>query len=380
MKTVTIAGAGIIGLASAWRLAQRGWQVTIFDRREAVREASWAAAGMLAPGGEIDSDAALAEMALRSLAMYPEFVRDLEEESGLPVEYRKCGAVEVAFDNAGLAALTEKAARQAGLGIASAPCRYGDLAGRRYPDDAMVDPLSINEALIAACRQRGVAIREHEPVMEILSSGSGVRTNRGEYGSDSVLIAAGAWSSTLFEGLPRAYPVRGHLLCFDMEPGLLTTILRGEQIYLFQREAGGVIAGSSMEDAGFDRTLDTAVAGDLQQTRGETGSGAGQCDSGGLLEWLASGDRCWPCRGQIWRDECLDCLWSLPQWDPACSGYRTDDFGSVWKPDPLIAPKFTAKQGQYLAFIDQYSRVHRRLPQSRTWSSTSRFLRHRSTK
>ena len=108
MKTVTIAGAGIIGMTSAWRLAKRGWQVTIFDSREALAEASWAAAGMLAPGGEIDSSAALAQMALRSLAMYPEFVRDLEEDSGLSVEYRHCGAIEVAFDEPQAAALTEK--------------------------------------------------------------------------------------------------------------------------------------------------------------------------------------------------------------------------------------------------------------------------------
>src|ERR1017187_9270441 len=103
MKTVTIVGAGIIGLASAWRLARQGWRVTVFDPREPVAEASWAAAGMLAPGGEIDSNAALAKIALRSLAMYPEFVRGLEEDSGLAVEYRECGAIEVAFDDPGLA-------------------------------------------------------------------------------------------------------------------------------------------------------------------------------------------------------------------------------------------------------------------------------------
>ncbi len=266
MKSVTIAGAGVMGLASAWRLAQRGWQVTVFDRREAVREASWAAAGMLAPGGEVDSNGALAETALRSMSMYPEFVRGLEEESGLSVEYRQCGAIEVAFDEAQASALTVKAAQQAAMGIASEPCQYpGCTAARRYPADAMVDPLSINEALLAACRSRGVAIREHEAVTEVLTDGSGVRTARGQYLSDRVLIAAGAWSSSLFPGLPRVYPVRGHLLCFEMEPGLLTTILRSGHTYVLQREAGAMIVGSSMEDAGFDRTPDPAIAAGIHQ-------------------------------------------------------------------------------------------------------------------
>jgi glycine oxidase len=265
MKSLTIAGAGIIGLASAWRLAQRGWQVTVFDRREAAREASWAAAGMLAPGGEFDSNGALAETALRSMSLYPEFVRGIEEESELTVEYRQCGAIEVAFDETQAKALTARAAHQAAIGIASEPCQYLGSRARRYPADAMIDPLSINEALLAACRSRGVTIREHEPVTEVLANGSGVRTGRGEYLSDRVLIAAGAWSSGLFPGLPRVRPVRGHLLCFEMEPGLLTTIVRSGHTYVLQREAGGMIAGSSMEEAGFDRTPDAAIAADIHK-------------------------------------------------------------------------------------------------------------------
>jgi glycine oxidase len=265
MKTVTIAGAGIIGLTSAWRLAQRGWSVRIFDHREAAGESSWAAAGMLAPGGEIDSNAALAKMALRSLALYPAFVRNLEEESGLSVEYRHCGAVEVAFDGEQNKALTEKAARQSAIGIASQPCRYRDWDARHYPADAIVDPLSINEALEAACRERGVIIHEHEPVAEILPNGSGVRTAVGDYPSDRVLISAGAWSSALLPGLPKVFPVRGHLVYFEMEPGLLQTIVRSGHTYVLQRESGGVVAGSSMEDAGFDRTVDSAIVEDIHK-------------------------------------------------------------------------------------------------------------------
>ena len=266
MKTVTIAGAGIMGLTSAWRLAQRGWSVQIFDLREPAREASRAAAGMLAPGGEIDSNPALAQMALRSLAMYPEFVRNLKDESGLPIEFTQCGAVEVAFDETQHKALTEKAAHQAAIGIASNPCRYHqNWNARHYPNDAIVDPLSITRALLAACRQRGVLIREHEPVTEILPNGSGVRTAAGDYHSDRVLIAAGAWSSALLPGLPKVYPVRGHLIYFEMEPGLLKTIVRSGHTYILQRESGGVVAGSSMENAGFDRTLNTAILDDIHE-------------------------------------------------------------------------------------------------------------------
>ena len=265
MKTVIVAGAGIMGLTSAWRLAQRGWQVTVFDMREAVGESSWAAAGMLAPGGEIESDPELAKMALRSLRMFPEFVRDLEEDSALGVEYKCCGAIEVAMNDGEAEALSKKAALQASLGISSEACRYRDFAARFYPEDAMTDPLSINDALLAACRKRNVTIRQREPVTQVLAEGPCVRTAQGEYRADRVLIAAGAWSSGLFPGLPRVYPVRGHLICYDLEPGILPTILRNHETYLLQRESGTLVAGSSMENVGFERAVDATIVEEIQQ-------------------------------------------------------------------------------------------------------------------
>jgi glycine oxidase len=106
-------------------------------------------------------------------------------------------------------------------------------------------------------------IREHEPVTDILPNG--LRTERGDYSADRVLIAAGAWSSALMEELPRAWPVRGHLLSFDLEPGALPTIVRSEHAYVVQRESGTVVAGSSMEEAGFDRTIDLSIADDIHK-------------------------------------------------------------------------------------------------------------------
>jgi len=257
MKNAAIAGAGIIGLTTAWRLARQGWQVTVFDRREALHEASWAAAGMLAPGGEIDASTnpAFVRMALASLDLYPEFVRDLEEDSECSLEFRRCGAID-------LGATEEKAALHATLGIHSSPCVFRGRPARHYPNDAVVDPLSINDALRAACRRYRIQIREHEPVTELLPDG--IRTAQGEYPADRIVVASGAWSSALLPGLPRSWPVRGHLISFDVAPGLLPTILRDGHTYLLQRENGTIIAGSSMEDAGFEREIQQSIVEDIR--------------------------------------------------------------------------------------------------------------------
>jgi len=95
---VVIAGAGIIGASIALRLAQAGLAVTLVDAGTVGGEASWAGAGMLAPGGEVETRDAWSDLALESLRLYPDFVAELESASGIMIDYRRSGAVDVAFD------------------------------------------------------------------------------------------------------------------------------------------------------------------------------------------------------------------------------------------------------------------------------------------
>lgn len=207
----------------------------------------------------MQEDSPLTRMALRSLALYPDFVRELEEASGVAIDYRRCGAIELALTDREAIELEERAARQSKIGIRSEPARYvGSVAARLYPDDALVNPRDMMAALRTACLRIGVSIREREPVIEVFPDGSGVRTLHGTYRDDGVLIAAGAWSSSLvpFLPVPATTPVRGHLIAWPAEPGMVRTILRHENTYLLQRSTGLLIAGASTEHVGFDRAID----------------------------------------------------------------------------------------------------------------------------
>jgi glycine oxidase len=268
VERINIAGAGIIGLACAWRLVQRGAAVTIFDAREAAREASWAGAGMLAPGGEFSEPSELARLAIASLNLYPDFIAELQKESGLPIDFRRSGAVEVAFTEAEAEALDRRAAAQNGFGISSESCRYDGRPARCYPDDAVVDPRQVTCALLAACRRRGVDVREHEPVIDVRPDGTAI-TMRGEYGADSALVAGGAWSSEICDGLPEVIPVRGHLVSWSLEPGVLGSILRRGSTYALQRGSGALVAGTTKERVGFARSLDENAVADIVQRASE---------------------------------------------------------------------------------------------------------------
>ena len=277
---VAIAGAGIIGASIAWRLAQKGIHVMLLDAGRVGGEASSAGAGMLAPGGEIETHSAWQDLAAESLRLYPGFVAELQEETGVPIDFQRLGAVELALSHAEWAALQARAERQAALGIPScalspqdlqkhAPLARQDADGAMFfPQDALVDPRDVMAALRAACLARGVEIREGVPVTRIRPYHDRVRieTPGEEFETAAAVLAAGAWSGRIpVDGLtlPRAYPVRGHLIGFHLEPHSLGPLLRCGHTYVLQRSSGLTVAGASSEDADFDRTLDTAIISDI---------------------------------------------------------------------------------------------------------------------
>ena len=281
---VIVIGAGIIGGSIAWKLAHAGLRVCMLDAGSMGGEASWAGAGMLAPGGEVEARDIWTDLALESLGMYPDYVAQLEAESGVSIDYRRCGAVEVAFDGAEYQALARRAELQRPLGIQSLALDDSELrklvplfdresAGALfYAGDAIVDPRDIMRALRTACCTMGVEIWEGWRAARIkLSAGSvQVENERGDaVHAAAAVLAAGAWSSEItvsgitLPTLPRAFPVKGHLTGYNCSPRTLGPILRRGHTYLLQRSNGFTIAGTSSEHVGFDRLINAEVVKDI---------------------------------------------------------------------------------------------------------------------
>jgi len=232
MAGVLIVGGGLIGSSIAWRLAQKGAQVTLADAGNLGGEASPAGAGMLTPGTEWDRPSAWLDLGVESMRMYPAFVEELRAETGVAIDFQICGGIVV------------------------------DANGERrlYPDDGIVDPADMLRALRCACeKRRARVIRERISAIE-----------SSEY--DAVVVAAGAWSGQLDVvnesrrvRLPGTVPVKGHLIGFDLDPGLLGPFIRHEHTYVLQRANGLVIAGSNEEQSGFDTSVNAQVCDEIQQ-------------------------------------------------------------------------------------------------------------------
>lgn len=284
---VAVVGGGIIGLSIAWRLSQRGYAVAIFDQAIAGGEASWAGAGMLAPGGEFDDASELGALATESRTIYGEFVRELEQASDLPIDYQECGGLDLAYNEQELSELECRAQRQGALGIHSKRItaaqaltfwprlrRDGLRGARFYAADAIVNPRELTHALKQVCRSSSVSISEHLRIkaVSIAEQGVSLVSDYGTQSFDLTVIAAGAWSSEIevtgAPPVPPAEPVKGQLIGYQQPEQTCVTIIRHGHTYLLQRANGLLIAGSSMDRVGFDRDIDPFIEADIAARAG----------------------------------------------------------------------------------------------------------------
>ncbi len=275
--TALIIGAGVIGLGIAWRLAQRGAAVTLFDRAAAGSGASHAAAGMLAACAEAEpGEEKLIALGRRSQALWPDFAAELETLTGQPVDLRREGTLVVALTADDQARMRHHLEFQRSLGlpvewISAREARrhephLASIAGAVWsPEDGQVDNRKLVAALKLACASAGVDIQEHRPVRRILLTNGravGVELADGtEHRGDTVVLAAGAWSRGI-EGLPSALrppvrPVKGQMIALQMDAAvpLVTHVVWGPKVYMTPRLDGRLILGATVEEKGFDATI-----------------------------------------------------------------------------------------------------------------------------
>jgi glycine oxidase len=277
-----VAGGGLIGLSISWRLAQQGFQVSLFEKALIGREASWAGAGMLAPGGEFDPASPLLQLAMESRRLYPDFVREIEQISQTEIDYQECGALDLAYGSAEWKALRQRSEAQAVSGIRAKALdpqqvrtfwprvRLEGLTGAIfYSDDAIVNPRDLVDALNVACRRTAVRIFEDSAIPDIDLGDNKIQFRAGGVGhsADAIVVAAGAWSGLIqlrnAPPLPASFPIKGHLIGFDQPNQTCSTIVRRAHTYLLQRASGMLIAGASVEDVGWDTRIDPEVTASL---------------------------------------------------------------------------------------------------------------------
>jgi glycine oxidase len=266
---VVIVGGGVVGLACAYALARAGVRrVVLVERGELGREASRAAAGMLAPQAEADAPGPFLTLCLAGRERYRTLAGELRDLTGRDIEYCRWGLLYLMAPDEQEAARGRAAwQRREGLRVeevtgsalrALEPALNPTIGGALFfPDEAHVRPCAVVEALAAAARAYGAQVLERTEVVDLVLEEDrlrGVRAHGEMILADAVVVCAGAWTGRVLELLGRRVPtepVRGQIVRARFARPPLTRLVWGPHGYLVPRLNGELLVGATVEHVGF---------------------------------------------------------------------------------------------------------------------------------
>ena len=299
---VIIIGGGIIGLSLAIALRKRGATVLVIERGEPGREASHAAGGMLVDC-PLETPAALQELATASARMYPEFVYELEADSGTKVDLRDQGTIlflsqehlehsllkspqmqpnAICTGELEQPALRKTESNQTKVekfrqewGIEPAGAEMDEfltsVSGQALRlKERSVDPRALTAAAVKVAKHRHVDFSSGDEVtaVEIAHARAiGVKTTKTAFAARNVVNCAGAWAGSISPLALPTRPVKGQMLCLVMPSRtLIQHVIRSPKVYLIPRSDGRLLVGATVEEAGFNKRTDPATIQRLHKT------------------------------------------------------------------------------------------------------------------
>src|SRR6185503_10532750 len=244
--------------------------VWLLERGGLGCEASSAAGGMLLPQVEADGHDDFFALACRSRDLYPSLAVALREETGIDIELDSTGTLYLALNEHDYEDIAKRYDWQTRAGLAvellpSAaarelePCISESTFGALlFPNDIQVENRRLITALANSINALGVKTFTETTVESLQIEGhriTGVQTSRGDISCQTVVIAAGAWSSFLLQSAPIIKPVRGQMVCLESKPQLTRHVIFSPRGYLVPRQDGRLLSGSTSENAGFAKRV-----------------------------------------------------------------------------------------------------------------------------
>jgi glycine oxidase len=267
VERVIVIGAGVIGAASAWRLAEAGFEVTLYDRDAPGSGASQAALGVLGFHHRHDMPLAFNDLARHSRPFYPSVLDELESKTGRRPAYRATGQLSIALTAADLDHLKEEFEINRKLGVPveqptieecqelSPGLNPSAMGALFWPENAWVDNTALTFAFVAAAEASGAQFKRGH-VGKVLSENgvvTGVYVGGDFEPADWVVLAAGCWSSQIqgLKALP-IEPVRGQALSVAGQP--ITRIVMTPRGYLVPKGEDQTMIGATKERVGYDES------------------------------------------------------------------------------------------------------------------------------
>jgi glycine oxidase len=264
-KKIVVVGGGIVGCMTALNLAEQGCQVTVVERNiiaaQTSGESSWAGAGILFPLLPWFYKDEVNALALEGASLYPALCQRLLDETGIDPEYTVSGMlIQPLFD--------------ATLGLSW--CNRNNIQTQYIGDNLFLPQVAqvrnprLMQALKQLLIQQNVTLLEQtqlEPLTTV-DKIDGWRTSTGEVlEADAFVVTSGAWSFELLKDTAanlNIKPMRGQILLYQIPQHSLEHIIYRDGFYMVPRRDGYLLAGSTLEDVGFDPRTTEEVKLELQ--------------------------------------------------------------------------------------------------------------------
>lgn len=273
-----VVGGGLIGMLTARELIQAGLSVGLVERGETGRESTWAGGGILSPLYPWRYADSVTALATWSQARYPALAEALQKESGIDPEFTQNGLLVLDTEESAQARQWAENWQRSLQLVDSNQTRelepaLGDIPAQALwmPQVAQIRNPRLAQALRSSIENLGVTLFEHSPVKGLgLCEGSvhGVLTEQGALHANHVVIAGGAWSALLLESIGMnlpVRPVRGQMILYRAEPGVVQRIVLSRDRYVVPRRDGRVLVGSTLEDVGFEKATTRAAMHELER-------------------------------------------------------------------------------------------------------------------
>ncbi|MES9878159.1 MAG: glycine oxidase ThiO [Candidatus Sedimenticola sp. PURPLELP] len=266
MPEIIVIGGGAIGMLTARELSISGHKTILFDRLRTGRESSWAGGGIISPLYPWRYADSVTSLARWGQQHYREIADELTSDTGIDPEWTRSGLLILSPDEeqAALQWASRTGSRielldKSGISNCEPSLDEPPDSGLWLPDVAQVRNPRLVKSLHKDLVQRGVKIHEETTVERLLIQGGkvrGVETESGSYHGDTVVICAGAWTKQLLGDLGKEMeitPVRGQMILFNAEPGIISPITLEQDRYIIPRRDGHVLFGSTLEHTGFEK-------------------------------------------------------------------------------------------------------------------------------
>ncbi len=278
MPDCIVVGGGAIGLLTARQLFLEGVDVLLLEKGPLGGESSWAGGGIISPLYPWFYDDAVNILAERSKKNYPQLTKTLFEETRVDCELLNSGlftvtedesqqiidwatkwSVDASFvDNADAIHAIEKAAGEAVD------------KGIWMPGIKQIRNPKFIQALKASFEYLSIPYHEYCAVEEIIIKNNkvtGVQTKQQDFFADKVIVASGAWSAqfNVTQSSVNVIPVKGQMIMYKGEPDLVKRMILSAGHYIIPRKDGRILAGSTLEKIGFDKTISSSAFDELHQ-------------------------------------------------------------------------------------------------------------------